>query len=233
MLRALGTDRFTVLSKWADFYKLRIVITKKTIRHNLFKSPSLLIFMNKLKFLAPKHKKKLEKLMKDINDSIDLLYELATIDEKTGLYNNKFFNSIFDIEFEKAKRGVKLSLAIIDIDFFKKINDTYGHMKADKLLLELANLLKKNLRKSDIIARFGGEEIFVLMPGTILEKSKFVMERIRQKVLSNSILKKHNLTVSIGISQYRKKDTKMKLKERADQTLYKAKNEGRNRVCCS
>ncbi len=98
----------------------------------------------KISLLEPRVRKQIEELFKNMNKSLSLLYELATTDIKTGLYNAKFFEATFKMEFEKAQRGQqKLSLIIIDIDFFKKINDTYGHIKADELLEKLANILKK------------------------------------------------------------------------------------------
>lgn len=85
--------------------------------------------------LDPRFRKRFTKLMSMMENSISMLYEAATHDEKTGLYNNKFFETIFEMEIEKAKRGKqKLCLILIDINFFKKINDSYGHIKADKLL---------------------------------------------------------------------------------------------------
>src|SRR3990167_7951641 len=120
--------------------------------------------MKKLHALDPRFKKKIEDLFLAMNESIDMLYEAATHDEKTGLYNNKFFESILSMEMEKAQRGYqKLSLVVIDIDFFKKINDKYGHVKADSFLKQLALVLQKQLRASDIASRFGGEEFFLIL----------------------------------------------------------------------
>jgi diguanylate cyclase (GGDEF)-like protein len=165
-----------------------------------------------------------------MTESVSLLYDAATHDEKTGLYNSKFFDSILDMEMEKAGRGYeKLCLFIIDIDFFKKINDTCGHLKADELLKRLADVLKKQLRKSDVVSRFGGEEFFILLPETSLQKTKKLTSRLRKAIKSDKILKKYKITVSGGLTEYRKKDTKKSFKERADKALYKAKETGRDR----
>ena len=183
----------------------------------------------KLHALDPRFRKRFTELMSMMDESISTLYEVATHDEKTGLYNNKFFENMLDMEIEKAKRGQeKLSLFIIDIDFFKKINDTYGHMKADQLLERLAQVLMKQIRKSDIAARFGGEEFFVLLPETNLEKAKKLTARLKRAIKSDTMLKKHKVTVSGGITQFKKRDTKKKLKERVDKALYKAKKQGRD-----
>ena len=185
---------------------------------------------DKLSALDPRFRKKVEELFDTIIDSFSSLYEVATHDEKTGLYNNKFFETILDMEIEKAKRGKqKLSLIIIDIDFFKKINDTYGHIKADELLKKLADIVKKQIRKSDIAARFGGEEFMILLPETTLEKADFFASRLKRAVHADAVLKKYKMTVSGGITQYKEKDNKKKLKERVDKALYKAKETGRDK----
>lgn len=127
----------------------------------------------KLHALDPKFRKRFTELMSMMEESISLLYDAAIHDEKTGLYNNKFFETILDAEIEKARRGQqKLSLFMIDLDFFKKINDTYGHIKADELIARFAKILQKQIRKSDIAARFGGDEFVVLLPETNLAKAK-------------------------------------------------------------
>lgn len=183
----------------------------------------------KISALDPKFRERIEELLSAMSESISVLYDAATHDEKTSLYNNKFFENILDMEIEKAQRGnQKLSLFIIDIDFFKKVNDTYGHLKGDEILVKLANVLKKQLRKSDIAARFGGEEFFVLLPETSLEKAKKITSRLRGAIKSDKVLKKYKITVSGGLTQFRKRDSKKRFKERADKALYKAKHAGRD-----
>lgn len=184
----------------------------------------------KLHALDPRFRKRFTELMSMMDESVSLLYEAATHDEKTGLYNNKFFENMLEMEIEKAKRGQEeLSLFMIDIDFFKKINDTYGHMKADELLEQLAKVLMKQLRKSDIAARFGGEEFFVLLPETNLAKAKKLTTRLQSAIKTDKMLKKHGINVSGGITQYKKGDTKKRLKARVDKALYQAKEQGRDR----
>jgi len=184
----------------------------------------------KLSALDPRFKKKIEDLFGSINDSISLLYDAATHDEKTGLSNNKFFENILDMEIEKAKRGYgDLSLILIDIDFFKKINDKYGHIQADELLKVLANILKKQIRTSDVAARFGGEEFVILLPETNLKKAMLFAARLGKAIHSNSILKKYKLTVSGGVTQYKLKESKKKFKSRADKAMYHAKETGRDK----
>lgn len=184
----------------------------------------------KLSALDPEFRKKIHDLFRSIDESVSMLYEVAIRDEKTGLYNNRFLETFLDMEMEKAKRGQQsLSLILIDIDFFKKINDTYGHIKADELLKRLSELLNEQVRKSDVVARFGGEEFIILLPETNLEKAKKFSNRLKSAIHSDKLLKKYNLTVSGGITQYKENDTKNKFKDRADKGLYKAKETGRDK----
>ncbi len=184
----------------------------------------------KISTLSPEVRDKIEGAFKNLNLSISLLYDMATLDEKTGLYNNRFFTAELDIEFEKAKRNKqKLCLMIIDIDFFKKINDVYGHIKADEILKRLAQVIKKQIRKSDIAARFGGEEFFILLTGTDLKKAKKLSTRLKNSIHSDSMLKKYKVTVSAGVAQFIKTDSKKTFKQRADKALYEAKKTGRDK----
>lgn len=184
----------------------------------------------KISALDPKFKKKIEELFETMNQSISMLYDAATHDEKTGLYNSKFFDNMVDLEIEKVKRGYeKLSIMMVDIDFFKQINDKYGHIKADEILVRLARIFERTLRKSDIISRFGGEEFFMLLPGTNLEKAKRLTSRLRTNIKKDSLLKKHKVTVSGGLTEFKSKDTKKNFITRADKALYQAKNSGRDK----
>ncbi len=184
----------------------------------------------RLRMVDKKTRKKIERLFKEVNESVSLLFDLATRDEKTGLYNNRFLQAEIDMEIEKAQRGKqKLSVVITDIDFFKKINDKYGHIKADELLYRLAKVIQQQIRKSDIASRFGGEEFILLLPETNLAKAKKLCTRLRNAVHKDKILKKYNLTISGGITQYKKNDNKKSFKSRADKALYHAKKHGRDK----
>ncbi len=180
--------------------------------------------------LDPKFREKISEMFGAMQKSIHMLYDAAIHDEKTGLYNNKFFETLLEMEIDKAKRKKqKLSIMIVDIDFFKKVNDTYGHLKADEILAHLAKLLKQTVRKSDVPARFGGEEFFIILPETTLEKAKKLANRLRNAIHSDKFLKKYKITASGGLTQFKMSDTKIKLKERADKALYKAKETGRDK----
>ncbi|HTZ42001.1 MAG TPA: GGDEF domain-containing protein [Candidatus Omnitrophota bacterium] len=184
----------------------------------------------KVSALDPKFREKINELFMAMHKSISMLYDAAIHDEKTGLYNNKFFETVLDMEIEKARRKKeKLSLVVIDVDHFKRMNDTYGHLKADEMLAGLAKAITGVIRKSDVAARFGGEEFFILLPETSIEKAKKFAGRLKSAIHGNKFLKKYKLTVSGGITQYKDKENKLKFKTRADKALYVAKEGGRDR----
>lgn len=181
--------------------------------------------------LEKEHKQEIREILKEFKESLSLLHEAATRDEKTGLYNNRFFKSIFEMEIERAKREKQdLCLAIVDIDFFKKLNDTYGHLLGDEILVALAKKMTKELRKYDLISRFGGEEFFILLPEENIAKAKRVTERLRKSLWKNSKLKKYKVTISIGVTEYKQRDNMERMIKRADKALYVSKENGRNQV---
>jgi diguanylate cyclase (GGDEF)-like protein len=188
--------------------------------------------MSSLK-LNQKLLKKLRLLIKDLShktsveQSINLLYDIATRDPKTKLYNYRFFENVLDIEIEEAKRGKKICLAFIDLDHFKSINAKYGHIKADAILKEVAKKMTKTLRKTDVLARFGGEEFVICLTNISLDKAKIVCERIRKRIENKW---KNEVTLSMGLTAFREKDTRETFENRATQLLLKAKNSGRNLV---
>ena len=162
------------------------------------------------------------------------LYEKSITDALTGLYNRGFFMEFLEKKLLESKRyEFPLSLAMIDIDFFKKINDTYGHLTGDCILKEFSLLLKKNFRGSDIVARYGGEEFAVVMPFTELKNACKKMDDFR-KIVENHRFCTENLkvTISVGVAEYNKKDNIFDFLKKADDNLYEAKKSGRNRVVC-
>jgi diguanylate cyclase (GGDEF)-like protein len=163
---------------------------------------------------------------------------MAIYDTLTSLYNRRFFEERLGIETQKSfYGGTPLSLVMVDIDHFKKVNDTFGHLEGDKVLCKIASLLKDSVRKKDTVARYGGEEFVLILPGAGLEESAMIAERIR-RLVENTPMQiigqaQINLTVSLGISNFpiHRPNSKEELVNMADQALYEAKEEGRNRVC--
>ena len=164
------------------------------------------------------------------------LEKLALYDALTGLYNRGKFDEVLESELSRTNRYEgNLSLLIIDIDFFKKINDTHGHQNGDHALKYIANLILSSIRSSDYVARYGGEEFVVILPETDAQSAIELAERIRisieQKALQTTQGKTICLTASIGIASRSSRQVSPKLLiEIADKALYKAKKNGRNQI---
>lgn len=173
-------------------------------------------------------------VIKKINFMYTKTRQLSVTDALTKLYNRRHFESEFEKEFKRAKRYKNdLSIAIIDIDFFKKVNDTYGHLCGDYILKETAYLMAQNFRQTDTLFRYGGEEFVVLLTETNANNAPVPLERLRKKIENHKYIydnQELKITVSIGVSSNIEFDICDKMLEDADKALYKAKNEGRNRV---
>ena len=166
----------------------------------------------------------------------DLMREQATRDPLTKLYNRRFMEESLTREVARAKRhGTSLSVAIADLDFFKKINDRFGHDAGDHVLREVAKLLLKNLRTTDIACRFGGEEFVLILPGSSPEDARHHLETVLEKLEALKILQGNNVlspvTMSLGLAAFSDSNvTGDSLISAADAALYLAKQGGRNRV---
>lgn len=155
----------------------------------------------------------------------------ANFDALTQIYNRKAFSHLMQEKMFRAKKEYgALSLALFDIDYFKKVNDTYGHLAGDAVLKHLAKLVKRRIRKSDIFARWGGEE-FILALETDKEHAVKIVESLRESIEKEVFEQVGHITCSFGLTQMQKEDTIESITSRADEALYKAKKEGRNRVC--
>lgn len=176
--------------------------------------------------------KELEKMNKELEEKNKLLEELSLTDNLTKLYNRNKLDDVLVSELNRANRYSHYSFGvmIIDIDYFKSVNDVYGHQIGDKVLIEISNILKTHTRKTDTVGRWGGEEFLVICSETDLEGILFVAENIREKIASYSFSCKEQKTASFGVSIYEKGDEVNELIKRADDALYKAKESGRNKV---
>ncbi len=157
---------------------------------------------------------------------------LSTTDPLTGIYNRRYWVEKCEEEISRAQRYYKpFSVIMLDIDDFKKVNDEYGHNIGDEVLKAVSRVLVNRSRKTDISARWGGEEFVVLLPGTKLDHAVILAEDIRKLIEEMSILGFLKITASFGVTEYKKGDTPYKLVDRADKMLYKAKKQGKNCVC--
>lgn len=163
-------------------------------------------------------------------------YKLATTDGLTELYNHRYFQEQMRMQVEQSKRyNNNFSLIIIDIDFFKKFNDTFGHQSGDAVLRQVAQTLKRNVRATDIVCRYGGEEMSIILPNTSKDEAQSTAEKICQRVASRKFKlaqdKETNVTISLGVSTFPNDgDTASKVIDAADKRLYNAKHNGRNQV---
>jgi diguanylate cyclase (GGDEF)-like protein len=160
---------------------------------------------------------------------------LSIIDPLTQIYNHGFIIKRLEEEFKQAERyGRELSIIMADIDFFKKVNDTYGHQTGDYVLKIVARIMEESVREIDIVGRYGGEEFLLILPETGKGNTKIIAERIRQKIEQQNFsqfLSAFTITISSGVAEYTKKlKLPSELIKQADTALYKAKEEGRNRV---
>ena len=168
------------------------------------------------------------------------LYDIAQKDGLTGIYNWRHFNEALERELKRATRSKdKLSIAMMDIDGFKEYNDTYGHPQGDIALKHVSQTLQKNIRDADILARYGGEELAIILTGTDLRNAAIKANRLRELVEQLTIPAGEKVTqpgydkvtLSIGINDYQTDDTVESLVKKADLALYKANNTGKNKVC--
>jgi two-component system cell cycle response regulator len=171
-----------------------------------------------------------------LRDNVQMSIEMAITDALTGLYNRRYMESHIGTLVEQANaRSKPLTVLVLDIDYFKSINDTHGHDAGDDVLREFAIRVRKSIRGIDLACRYGGEEFVVVMPETDLSVATLVAERLRRRIASEPFpiqkgARAVEVTISIGISALGRGDDAAAVIKRADQALYRAKRDGRNRV---
>lgn len=159
------------------------------------------------------------------------IHLLATTDSLTGIANRREFSAILAREVDRAKRyGTPMSLAMYDLDYFKRVNDTFGHDVGDYVLQTVTGLVKENIRANDVVARWGGEEFMVLMPQSDVQAARNASEKLRLAIAAHHFDKVGSLTASFGVAAFEPQDDLNSLLKRVDDALYRAKEQGRNRV---
>ncbi|MCM3204852.1 GGDEF domain-containing protein [Paenibacillus illinoisensis] len=164
-----------------------------------------------------------------------IMTKQSKTDGLTNLYNQSSFKDYYDKAYEYAKSGMSLHLALIDIDDFKSINDTYGHRVGDIILEKVSHVIQENITSSDIAARYGGEEFALLMFEQSFDQAYALVEQIRQKIalMGHLELGGNSITVSVGLKSFNARLTKEKLFEEVDACLYAAKRTGKNKTVTS
>ncbi|MCD4784190.1 MAG: diguanylate cyclase [Candidatus Eremiobacteraeota bacterium] len=173
------------------------------------------------------------KLQTELEEKNQQLLQLSRHDGLTNLYNRRTFYEFMNSELSRSQRySIPLSVVMFDLDHFKDVNDTFGHLAGDFILRKFAKVLKKNSRQNDIITRYGGEEFIMLLPNTNCEQAEIVAERIRKEMETSTFSFdrfKINLTISCGVVEYRERDKdKENFLNAVDEELYKSKRRGRN-----
>lgn len=176
----------------------------------------------------------LEEKNRELSEAYDKIEQLALTDSLTGLANRRNIINLMAVEVSRCERnGGTFSLIMSDIDFFKKVNDTYGHDTGDHVLQTLANIMRENLRQQDVISRWGGEEFLIMLPYTEMEKAVAVAEKLRLAVMNTEISytgEHFHITMTFGVSQFDKMIGVEKTIKKADDALYLGKQTGRNKV---
>jgi diguanylate cyclase (GGDEF)-like protein len=180
------------------------------------------------------HMEQLSRANAELANSAAELYELATSDSLTGLKNHGYFMQALNVNIKNSEGdGTDLSVISLDIDYFKKINDTYGHPVGDEVIRSLAKALTALVRSEDVVGRLGGEEFAVLLPESTAEEAMIIAERIRSWCETNSLITTQGnikFTCSFGVATFSRGSTINTLMNELDQALYEAKGSGRNRV---
>lgn len=172
-----------------------------------------------------------EEQTKELKQSNELLKKLSETDTLTGIYNRKKLKENLEDAIKKSKRYDEIfSIVLLDIDYFKKVNDNHGHLMGDKVLVTVAKIISENIRDVDLLARWGGEEFVVLLYNQDINQAEFVANKLRETIEENNI-EKLKITCSFGVSQYKNSDSDESLFKRVDDALYEAKETGRNKVC--
>lgn len=172
-----------------------------------------------------------QELLEELEKQNSKLELLSTMDQLTGVYNRRYYLKALEDEFKYFEKTNKhFYVMMIDIDDFKMVNDTYGHLYGDEILKSVAEGIKKCLRNHDIISRYGGEEFSVIISHTSEENGLIIAKRIRKAVEDLQYREKENVTISIGVVKNKEDDTELGIMKRADDYLYIAKENGKNRV---
>ncbi|WP_413175780.1 diguanylate cyclase [Anabaena azotica] len=180
-------------------------------------------------------RQKLKNLLQEQVELVKQLETLANTDPLTGVWNRRYLLMIAEEEIKRSQlHNISFAVLLIDIDHFKKINDTYGHSIGDDVIIFMTKTVLNHLRSTDCFGRFGGEEFVALLPETDMDEAMIMAEGIRENIKNQYITfeeQKVSITISIGVSSYRTGDKNIdSILQRADRALYQAKHEGRNRV---
>lgn len=218
---------FIVLSSLVFSYYVSLIIKKSFLKYN----EKINEKTTQLEKLNESLEQKVVERTVELSKLKDNFKKLATTDELTSMHNRYSLMNILSSEINRSNRyKTPLSLIMYDVDFFKKVNDTYGHDVGDDILSSLSRLVMKNLRDADIVGRYGGEEFLIILPNTILENAKQYAERLRKEVEAHSFQTVGKITISMGVVALEHTENINEIFKRVDNLLYTSKNGGRNKM---
>lgn len=238
----MGRDDFEIFdSKFASVFRdndLKILRTKQMSVDEewLEFNNKMLLFQSKKRPF--KYDSKTGIGILGVSRDITNLYEIqkkfeeqATVDELTKAYNRKYFNERLSEKIEMFKRyESEFCIALLDIDDFKVVNDSFGHDVGDIVLIKVCQIIKQNIRNTDILFRIGGEEFVILYPKTAINEAYFATEKIRNLIKNETIIENHKITISVGLSQIKHNDTEESFFKRVDELMYLSKKSGKDKV---
>ncbi|PJC85869.1 hypothetical protein CSW98_12490 [Vibrio sp. HA2012] len=229
---------YAILIIWSFYHPSIIVPYPDEIAHLIdlcvavFAVSSVLVTISYSTFRGyKKERRNVYNLMEELKAQNKALKELSIRDQLTGVFTKKYFLDKLSEEFKIEKNPYYFYVLMVDVDFFKNINDTYGHLFGDEVLRCVAKSIENSIRSFDVVARYGGEEFIILLSHSDIKNGWEAAERIRENIEDLVFRNTVKVTASIGISVNCAEDTVEDIIERTDKELYKAKNSGRNKVC--
>ncbi|MGR8940838.1 MAG: diguanylate cyclase [Gammaproteobacteria bacterium] len=219
------TERLTILNKWISLkYEKKGDHDHRLIGFILSGIAAFLLLLVLREFVVNKYRARLQALNRELE-------QLSNTDALTGIANRRLLNHVFEKEITRAERyRSKFSVIMLDVDFFKAINDDFGHQIGDDVLKSIADLMIDTIRESDLAGRWGGEEFLILCPETELSGALQVAETIRQKIQRHDFGMPSGITASLGVAEHREGQSLHALIKAVDTALYEAKKAGRNTV---
>ncbi len=213
--------------------KHETTIQKCHNQHNQIDIPNLTNKFNEIQKHMTDEVKKANEIISQLTNQVKVLEEKSNLDSLTKVFNRRAMISYLHEICSNKNKPYNFHLLMLDVDDFKYINDTYGHLAGDKVLIFIANILKKTLRDGDKIFRYGGEEFIIILNRTDTHHCIKIANRLLDLIRSNHLIYKGNnlrVTLSIGATKYLQGDTQDSLIARADEALYKAKNNGKDQI---